>query len=215
MSRKKKPSKPKFKRKELKLEELKGIVERVKSMLNEEEHEMLNAAVETLAFLTQEIEAKGASIRRLRHLIFGSKTEKTSQVFKDEPAASDDDSTKEETAKRAGDDTEAPKGDDGENKPKKKRKGHGRRGAKEYTGAKRVKVPHALLKPGDPCPEFDKGKVYEMKAPAVIVRVKGMAPIDATVYELMRLRCNPCGEVFKADAPFCISEEKYDETAGG
>ena len=121
MSRKKQRSKPKFKLKELKLDELKGILARVKSMLNEEEQEMLNAAVETLAFLTQEIEAKGASIRRLRHLIFGPKTEKTSQVFKEETAESVDDHSKEEKAQTAGADTDEPKAGDDENKPPKKR----------------------------------------------------------------------------------------------
>ena len=35
----------------------------------------------------------------------------------------------------------------------------------------------------------------------------------AKVVELDRLRCNCCGEVFKAPAPEGIGEEKYDETA--
>ena len=122
MSRKKKRSNPKFKRKELKLDELKGILDRARSSaLNGEDYDKLNAAVETLAFLTQEIEAKGASIRRLRHLIFGPKTEKTSQVFKEETAESVDDHSKEEKAQTAGADTDEPKAGDDENKPPKKR----------------------------------------------------------------------------------------------
>src|SRR6476660_4803827 len=31
--------------------------------------------------------------------------------------------------------------------------GHGRNGASAFTGAERISVPHAHLKPGDPCPE--------------------------------------------------------------
>jgi transposase len=41
----------------------------------------------------------------------------------------------------------------------------------------------------------------------------GQAPIAATVYELERLRCNLCGEVFEAEAPEGVGEKKYDETA--
>jgi transposase len=43
-----------------------------------------------------------------------------------------------------------------------------------------------------------------------LVRVTGVAPIDATVYEFERLRCNLCGEVFTADRPEGVGEEKYD-----
>jgi hypothetical protein len=41
----------------------------------------------------------------------------------------------------------------------------------------------------------------------------GQAPIAATVYELERLRCNLCGEIFEAAAPASVGEKKYDETA--
>ena len=49
--------------------------------------------------------------------------------------------------------------------------------------------------------------------PAVLVRIRGMAPLGATLYERERLRCNLCGEVFTAAAPEGVGEEKYDETA--
>ena len=40
-----------------------------------------------------------------------------------------------------------------------------------------------------------------MSEPGVLVRIKGQAPIAATVYELEKLRCNLCGDVFTAAAP--------------
>jgi hypothetical protein len=40
----------------------------------------------------------------------------------------------------------------------------------------------------------------------------GQAPLAATVYELDRLRCNLCGEVFTAEEPEGVGPEKYDET---
>src|SRR5205807_5554996 len=38
-------------------------------------------------------------------------------------------------------------------------------------------------------------------------------PLAATVYELERLRCNACGQVFMAEEPEGVGAEKYDETA--
>jgi transposase len=70
------------------------------------------------------------------------------------------------------------------------------------------------LKAGDPCPDAAcRGKVYPQREPGVLVRIQGQAPIAATVYELEKLRCNLCGDVFTAAAPEGVGEEKYDETA--
>ena len=91
-------------------------------------------------------------------------------------------------------------------------KGHGRNGASSYTGAQKVAVAHPTLHPGDPCPGCEKGKVYPQKEPRTLVRIVGQAPLAATVYELDRLRCNLCGEVFTAPEPEGIGPEKYDET---
>ncbi len=44
------------------------------------------------------------------------------------------------------------------------------------------------------------------------MRIVGQAPLAATVYELDRLRCNLCGEVFTAQEPEGVGPEKYDET---
>ena len=37
--------------------------------------------------------------------------------------------------------------------------------------------------------------------------------LEATVFEMERLRCNACGEVFTADEPETAGPDKYDETA--
>ena len=47
----------------------------------------------------------------------------------------------------------------------------------------------------------------------MLVRITGMAPLHAKVYEREKLRCNLCSEVYTAKAPEGIGEEKYDETA--
>src|SRR5437870_2367420 len=44
-------------------------------------------------------------------------------------------------------------------------------------------------------------------------RLAARAPASATRYELERLRCNLCGEVFTAAPPAGVGAQKYDETA--
>jgi len=91
--------------------------------------------------------------------------------------------------------------------------GHGRNGAAAFTGANLVAVAHATIHSGDRCPECRQGKVYCQKEPATLVRFVGHAPLEATVFEMERLRCNACGEVFTADEPETAGPAKYDETA--
>ncbi len=91
--------------------------------------------------------------------------------------------------------------------------GHGRNGAEAFSGAKRVEIKHQTLAHGDRCPECGQGNVYAQKEPKVLVRVTGHAPLAATVYSLERLRCGACGQVFTAQAPPRIGDDKYDESA--
>ncbi|MCK4485307.1 MAG: IS66 family transposase, partial [Desulfobacterales bacterium] len=138
----------------------------------------------------------------------GATTEKAKNVLKNSDKDEDSDESKISSDK-SGNDPE-----DNKDKPDKKRKGHGRNGAADYTGADKVAVPNTDLKPGDDCPACLKGKVYKISIPKLVVRITGNAPLAAKVYELERLRCNLCGQVFTAKAPDNIGDEKYDETAG-
>lgn len=92
--------------------------------------------------------------------------------------------------------------------------GHGRNGAAEFTGAKKVPVPHPSLQSGCACPGLGctGGKVYPLKRPALRIRFVGQAPIQATIYEFEQFRCGNCGEVFTAPAPAEVGDEKYDES---
>jgi transposase len=95
---------------------------------------------------------------------------------------------------------------------KLKAPGHGRNGAAALTTADRISVEHPHLSPCANCPECQNGKVYPIKEPSPLVRFVGQAPVAATVYELQRLRCNLCGEVYTAPPPEGVGPEKYDET---
>jgi transposase len=96
---------------------------------------------------------------------------------------------------------------------KEPKPGHGRNGADAFTGATRVAVPHPTLHAGCTCPGCQKGKLLQMKrGPAPRIRFTGQAPVAATIHELERLRCGLCGEVFTADAPEEVGDDKYDES---
>jgi len=140
-------------------------------------------------------EADSQKLKTALHALVGrllpeAKTEKTSAVFGDaEPAPE----ALHAEAERAS--------------------GHGRNGAAAYRGAKKIAITHAKLAHGDRCPDCERGNVYAQKEPKALVRIVGQAPLAATVYELERLRCNACGQVFTAEEPEGVGPDKYDETA--
>jgi len=196
------------KRIDLNLEEVNALLDRVAGSLKEGDYEIIKAMVETIRVLSQSVNDKAASIKRLLRMLFGATTEKAKNVLKNLDKDDDSDESKISSGK-SGNDPE-----DNKDKPDKKRKGHGRNGVADYTGADKVAVPNTDLKSGDDCPACLKGKVYKISIPKVVVRITGNAPLKAVVYELERLRCNLCGQVFTAKAPDKIGDEKYDETAG-
>ncbi|HZB94721.1 MAG TPA: transposase, partial [Herpetosiphonaceae bacterium] len=89
-------------------------------------------------------------------------------------------------------------------------KGHGRNSAAAYQGARKVVIHHAHLACGDMCPECARGKVYTQRQPKMLVRLVGQAPVEATVFEIERLRCNACGQVFTAEQLEGIGADKYE-----
>jgi transposase len=209
---------PKSQRRDLRLDQLKAILDRARTgPLSSEDHATLTAAVDTLAFLTQELEAKGTTIDRLRRMLFGASTEKTSTIFGEAAAGGGHApavGTPVQTNAAATADTAGSAGATGTQAPDKpKAPGHGRNGAAAYIGAEKIKVPHTTLHSGDLCPACQKGKLYPLPQPALLLRVRAMAPLVASRYELDRLRCNACGEVFTAETPEGVGPDKYDETA--
>jgi transposase len=91
--------------------------------------------------------------------------------------------------------------------------GHGRNAATAFAGADKVTIPHATLQSGHACPECGEGKVYWQKDPATLIRIVGQVPLKATIFEMERLRCNACGQVFTAAEPETAGPDKYDATA--
>jgi len=181
---------------EISVDRLTSIIERAKiAPIANEDFSILKLAITTLSILTEEIRAKNASIFRLKKLLFGASTEKTREVLKEKK--SDKVCGADESSKTTN---------------TKKRIGHGRNGVQAYQGAKKIQITHKELKRGDCCPDCGKGKVYEQQQPVSLIRVAGMAPINAEIYECEQLRCNCCGTVFTAKAPEGVGAKKYDES---
>jgi transposase len=179
------------------LPELEALLERLRQeSLDAASYQKLQALLQAFRYLVEQIGDQDATISRLRALLMKPSTEKTSKVLEQAGIQVPPQNHQPPRAK-------AP--------PKP---GHGRNGAAGYRGAERIKVTHGSLKPGDPCPGCLKGKVYPQKDPGLRIRVVGQAPIAAKVYALERLRCNLCGEIYEAEAPPGVGENKYDESAG-
>jgi hypothetical protein len=114
------------KRIDLSPEQLDALLKRVEAgTLQDGDYQIIKGMAETLSFLSQALDNKSTSIKRLLKLLFGDSTEKTAKVLQRNMAG----------GKKSG------------KKKKKKRKGHGKNGAAAYHGAEKIKVSHESLKP--------------------------------------------------------------------
>jgi transposase len=189
---------------------LEEILCRVEPLLDENDAALIRAVFESYAYVSDLVEDKNTSIRRLRQLFFGASTETTAAVV-GQKTKSPEAALPREVG--ADDGLAADEGNSDESDASSASKGHGRNGAEAYRGAARVDVPHPSLSAGDACPACGQGIVYD-KAPGVLVRVTGQPPLAATIYQLQKLRCHLCGQVFTATAPEGAGDRKYDATAG-
>ena len=180
----------------LKPADVEALLMRVeKESLQEGDYEIIKGLVEAFIYLSHAVDEKATALKRLLRIIFGAKTETRAKLFKIGSNPKDADAPKEDSEPQ-------------------KQPGHGRNGADAYTKAERVKVPIQDLKAGEPCRECPNGRLYPVKKAGTLVRFVGMAPLAAKIYELEKLRCNLCGEVFTAQPPNNVGSDKYDETAG-
>ncbi len=220
---------------ELDMDKLEEILQRLDAKeLDADDYETIKAVIGAYVRLFNAVGDKNTTIRRLRQMLFGAKTEKTSAVIgglkdaesvpvpaeaKDapEPSAGTMQSMVTEAEAKAEADAEAPAETHAANDSpgSGEGKGHGHNGADAFTGAEKIEVRHESLQPGDACPKCEQGTLYDMRRPGVLVRLVGQAPVKAMVYYLQKLRCNPCGAIFTAKPPEGVDpEEKYDPTVG-
>lgn len=174
-----------------------------------------------LVFALQETKI---TVRRLRRLLFGKALKGSASAPEDTSApspGSEDESRAGGVVQSAvGDgaataDTAllAPRQSPEQIKPKGgHRPGTGRLGADAYVGAERVECRHEELAVGQRCPVCGQGNLYELP-PGVEIRIDGHALLSAMRYELQKLRCSACGQMFTAPLPEEASPEKYSPRA--
>jgi transposase len=79
-------------------------------------------------------------------------------------------------------------------------------------GAERVECRHEALAVGERCPVCGLGRLYQVP-PGVELRIDGNALLSAIHYELAKLRCSACGQVFTASLPEEAGQERYSPRA--
>jgi len=216
---------------ELEMDKLEEILRRLEAKeLDADDYETIQAVIVAYVSLVNVVGDKETTIRRLRQMLFGAKTEKTAAVIAGLPgtegaSAAPEAGTASESSPPAGAEGEATAKAEAEvlaeapsenesQASSESPKGHGRNGADAYTAAEKIEVRHESLQPGDPCPQCEKGTLYDSR-PGILVRLVGQAPVGAKVYYLQKLRCNLCSVVFTAKQPAGVdAEEKYDPTVG-
>ncbi len=187
--------------------QLDDVLRRVEAALDEQDATLVRRVFESYTYVTGVLQDKDSAIRRLQQLFFGHRTEKTRLLIKN--VAQEPEATPPEVVEATADtDCAGAAASAAPNLP-----GHGRNGADAYRGAEQIDVAHASLSAGDTCPECGQGTVYE-KTPGVLVRITGQPPLTAKIYQLQKLRCHLCGQVFTAQTPQEAGEQKYDVTAG-
>ena len=205
--------------KKLSSEELECLLVRFETKtFTEKDIELVRQIVETLKFFFENADRKNIQLKTLLKQLQGIKSEKAQKLQEKLKSENGEMSPNEEKIDLQVSVDPSDQEKSLESLPDKKPKGHGRNGADAYTGAERITINHPHLSPGDNCPECLDGRVYRQKKPGVFIQITGSAPLQATVYDLEKLRCNLCGETFQAQAPKSVVGhatgcKHYDESA--
>src|SRR4051794_5564237 len=124
---------------------LEEILRRVESALDAPDFAMVRAVFESYAYLAELVGDKSTSLRRLRQLLFGARTETTEAVVGRDPQKPDATTTPDAGADTAiaADEPETDTPCESSRAPAAR--GHGRHGAEAYRGAVRRDIPHPSL----------------------------------------------------------------------
>jgi hypothetical protein len=149
------------------------------------------------------------SLKRLKTLVFGEPPKKREPSSGGTPSGGSTGGTggKPEAAHGA-QEAAAPAPPEGKKRPA----GHGRQGAEVYQAVRRVECRHEELAVGERCPACGRGRLYRLP-PGIERRLDGNALLAAVRYELEKLRCSACGQIFTAPVPVEAGGEKYSARA--
>jgi transposase len=195
--------------------EIEHLIEQIRGTnLEPGAKEKVERLLRTILILLELLQRKNASIKKLRELLFGKRTEKQpvrkaeGQEQPGEAGKVDDDQPQAlgaqavSAARSASERAEQPS-----------RKGHGHRAASGYSGAKVVQCRHEHLRAGDDCPALlCGGRLYDLNEPTALLQFTGQPLLLATKYERDALRCAKCQQRYVAPLPRGVKEERYDAT---
>jgi transposase len=218
MRQKKPKPEPQTKEFQIEKEELEALCARVaEGKIEPDDGPRLLRYLRLLLKLAQVLEHGRVRMRKLTRLLFGKRTEKD-QTGKDtkkpgpgSAAASASPGAAESAAVGTGGQSE-PGAPDPAPEKESPAKGHGRNPASAYENASEIQCPVCGQTAGDPCPLCGKGSLRPMAA-EIIIRVQGSAPVTANRYNIERLRCATCGEIFKGKLPEDAGQDKYHASA--
>lgn len=175
---------------------VRATLDKVEEALGVETVRPLRQLLELCLSVMAVLSAKKVSIERLRKMVFGSATERSANIFPTDPSSDPSAATASSTS--TGD------------QPKRKRPNHGRTPARAYHGCETIVVTHPTLYPGDNCPDCGDGTLYRLANWSPEVRLRGQTPVVGTVYQLERLRCHLCGQIYTAELPPSAGPKKFD-----
>ena len=205
-------------------EEGEALIERLaRNALSAEDRCLLVQVVRWLFWLLFVVQEAKLSLKRLRTLVFGKpSTPPTAEVSEVVAVLGEADRGRgaepveapaEASAEASRPEAPRPQDPGGEARGRGgHRPGQGRHGATSYEGAERVACRHEELRVGEVCPVCGQGRLYTLP-PGVEIRLDGNALLSAIRYELEKLRCSACGQVFTATLPAGVGTEKYSPRA--
>ncbi len=171
----------------------------------------------TLVWLQRTLFETRISLSKLKKVLFGKRTEKSTRKSQNPPSGSSDSGKgagetppdgdlahppvgSEDTPADSPSDTHAGEGSSAGGGSKPQPRGHGRLGAADYPGAEHIFCPHDQYRTGDRCPECARGRLYPSR-PLVRLRFDGQPLAKVTHFDLEQLRCGACGALFAAQLP--------------
>jgi hypothetical protein len=192
-------------------EEGEALIERLeRNTLSAEDRRILVKVLTFYFWLLFALREAKLSLKRLKALVFGEKPKKPHPPASGGTAGGGSPDERETATSAAPDAASSAASPTPEKKPPPL--GHGRHGADVYRTAQTVECRHAELAVGERCPACGRGSLYRLP-PGVEMRLDGNALLSAVRYELEKLRCSACGQVFTASVPAVAGTGKYTTRA--
>ena len=196
---------------QLNREEGEALIERIEcNALSAEDRRLLVKILTFYFWLLFALREAKLSLKRLKAMVFGEKPKKPKPPSAGGAGGSGsagEQETQTRTSPAVSSSAAVPT-------PEKKPPlpGHGRHGADVYRAAQTVECRHEELAVGERCPACGRGTLYRL-LPGVEMRLDGNALLSAVRYEVEKLRCSACGQVFTASVPVAAGTEKYTTRA--